>query len=149
MDQVWNTLPAMRRYPFITLPLAVMIVRIMTAVFFMAHAIVRIANGTIPRFGAFMEAAGFPYGIPLVWLITLSELTAGTFLILGLYVRWATIPLLVIASMGIVIIHRHAGWFVGEHGIGGSEYSVALILLLLIVAASDRPSSTKMDRNGA
>ncbi|MGH6617895.1 DoxX family protein [Sphingomonas sp.] len=96
-----------------------------------------------------MEAAGFPYGIPLVWLITLSELVAGALLILGLYVRWATIPLLIIASMGIVIIHRHAGWFVGEHGTGGSEYSVALILLLLIVAASDGPPSAKMDRNGA
>ena len=41
------------------------------------------------------------------------------------------------AAGGIVLIHRHFGWFVGEHGTGGSEYSVALIVLLLIVIADD------------
>ncbi|MES2056142.1 MAG: DoxX family protein [Pseudomonadota bacterium] len=138
----------MTRYPFIPLPLAVMIARIMTAVFFLAYAVVRIANGTIPRFGTFVEAAGFPYGIQLVWLITLSELVCGALLILGLYVCWATIPLFVIAGMGIVIIHRHAGRFVGEHGTGGSEYRVALLVLLLVVAASDRPPSVIPVRNG-
>ncbi|MGY4396549.1 putative oxidoreductase [Sphingomonas sp. UYAg733] len=127
----------------ITLPQALVIARIMTAIFFMAHAVVRILNGTIPRFGGFIENAGFPQGITVVWLITLSELIAGTMLILGFYVRWAAVPLFVIAGTGIVLIHRHQGWFVGEHGTGGSEYSVALMVLLLVVAAADRSGGTK------
>jgi len=128
-----------QRFPFVSLPQVLVITRIATAIFFMAHAGVRIANGSIPRFGAFMESQGSPFGVPLVWAITLSELIAGTMLILGLYVRLAVIPLFIIAATGIVLIHRHLGWFVGEHGVGGSEYSVALMVLLLVVAAGDRP----------
>jgi putative oxidoreductase len=127
----------MRPYPFMTLDQALIIARIMTAVFFLAHALVRIINGSIPQFGGFMESLGFPAGVTIVWLITLTELICGTLLIVGRYVRWATVPLLTIAATGIVLIHRHFGWFVGEHGTGGSEYSVALIVLLAIVAAAD------------
>ncbi len=58
-------------------------------------------------------------------------------------VRYAVVPLLLIASVGIVLIHRHLGWFVGEHGTGGSEYSVALIFMLLVLAAGDRPAADK------
>jgi putative oxidoreductase len=90
-----------------------------------------------------MENAGFPQGITIVWLITLTELIAGTMLILGLYVRWAAVPLFAIAGTGIVLIHRQQGWFVGEHGTGGSEYSVALMVLLLVVAAADRPTRAR------
>jgi len=39
-----------------------------------------------------------------------------------------------------VLIHSKFGWFVGEHGTGGSEYSVALLLLLFLVAVDDRAS---------
>ena len=51
--------------------------------------------------------------------------------------RWAASGLAVIVAVGIWLIHRHTGWFVGEHGVGGSEYSVALLAMLLVVAASD------------
>ena len=129
---------AFQRFPYVSPGHALVVARIATAIFFMAHAGARIANGTIPRFGAFMESQGFPFGVPLVWAITLSELIAGTMLILGVYVRLAVIPLFLIAATGIFLIHRHLGWFVGEHGTGGSEYSVALMVLLLVVAAGDR-----------
>jgi putative oxidoreductase len=44
------------------LPLALIVARIVTALLFAIHAVVRIANGTIPRFGVFMETFGFPNG---------------------------------------------------------------------------------------
>jgi putative oxidoreductase len=34
------------------------------------------------------------------------------------------------------------GWFVGEHGVGGMEYSLCLLVALIAIAAHDR-SSTK------
>ena len=37
-----------------------------------------------------------------------------------------------VRSITIWLIHRHNGWFVGEHGVGGSEYSVALLAMLLV-----------------
>jgi putative oxidoreductase len=134
----------LKAYPFLTLARALMIARVATAVFFMAHAVVRIANGSIPQFGKFMTSVGFPQGELVVWAITIVELIAGTFLILNRYVRVAATALFAIAATGIVLIHRHLGWFVGEHGTGGSEYSVALIVLLLVIAAADRHEATRL-----
>jgi putative oxidoreductase len=108
-------------FPFISSNSAVALLRIATACLFMAHALVRIANGTIPRFGQFMESVGFPNGLLWVWAITLVEIIAGTLMIAGRFVRWAALALFGIAAGGIVLIHRNAGWFVGEHGTGGQR----------------------------
>ena len=90
-----------------------------------------------------METQGFPHGVIWVWAITLAELGCGTLILLNRYVRFAIIPLLVIASVGIFLIHIKLGWFVGEHGVGGMEYSVALIVMLLVLAASDRDKAAR------
>ena len=131
----------MQGYPFVSLKAAFVIARIMTAVFFMAHAGTRIAVGTIPQFGKAMESFGFPNGEAWVWAITITELVCGTLLILGRYVRWATIPLATIVTVGIALIHVKFGWFVGEFGTGGMEYSVALLVLLLLIAARDKETA--------
>lgn len=127
----------LHRYPWWPLPDALRLLRIVTALLFMAHASMRFVNGTIPQFGVFMESQGFPHGQAWVLAITFYELGAGSLLLLGCGVRWAASGLAVIVSVGIWLIHRHNGWFVGEHGIGGSEYSVALLAMLLVVAAHD------------
>ena len=126
-----------RRFPFVSLDHALVLARLMTAVFFMAHAIVRITNGSMPRFGGFLEAQGLPAGETLVWAITLFEIGAGMCLLIGRQVKLAAAGLMVIVVGGIVLIHRHFGWFVGEHGTGGAEYSAALLVLLVVVAAAD------------
>ena len=134
----------LKAYPFISLGQALAVARVATALLFMTHAVARIALGTIPQFGKFMESVGFPQGVAVVWAITLVELVAGTLMILNRQVRYAATALFVIAATGIVLIHRHLGWFVGEHGTGGSEYSVALMLLLVVVAAADRREGTQL-----
>ncbi len=132
----------MLRYPFVTLHQAIVVLRIVTPLLFMAHAAVRIVNGSIPQFGSFMESVGFPNGVMVVWCISITELVAGALMIAGIGVRWMAAPLFAIAAGGIVLIHRNLGWFVGEHGTGGSEYSVALLVMLLVVAASDGKTTT-------
>lgn len=132
----------MNAYPFLSLAQALMLARAGTALLFMAHAAVRVVNGTIPQFGTFLTSVGFPAGEVVVWAITVVELIAGTLLIANRYVRVAATALFAIAATGIVLIHRHLGWFVGEHGTGGSEYSVALMILLIVIAAADRRDNT-------
>lgn len=127
----------LRGYPWWSLPDALRLLRIVTALLFMAHASMRFVNGTIPQFGVFMESQGFPHGELWVLAITFYELGAGSLLLLDRGVRWAASGLAVIVAVGIWLIHRHNGWFVGEHGVGGSEYSVALLAMLLVVAAHD------------
>jgi putative oxidoreductase len=133
---------AMNPYPFISLPHALIVLRVSVAILYMAHATVRVVGGSVAQFGDFMEHAGFSHGIAWVWAITLYELIAGALMALGRQVRWAATGLFVIAAVGIVLIHRHFGWFVGEHGTGGSEYSVCLMVALLVIAAADTGTAT-------
>lgn len=129
------------RYPFVSLPQAHIILRAAVAIFFMAHAAVRIANGSIPQFAGFLATKGIPFSLAVVWLITLYELAAGLMMACGCMARWLTIGFLVIAIGGIVLIHAKLGWFVGEHGVGGMEYSLCLIVALLVIAAADKPQN--------
>lgn len=129
----------MLRFPFIDLKSALTLLRVVTPALFMAHAIGRMAYGTIPQFAQFMGNLGFPAPVLLVWAITLTELVAGTMVILNFRVRWAAAALAAIALGGIVLIHARIGWFVGEHGTGGSEYSVALLAMLCVIMANDQP----------
>jgi len=131
----------LRDYPWWPVGDAIRLLRYITALLFIAHASMRFVDDTIAGFGAFMEARGFVHGEAWVLAITAYELGAGTLLLLNRSVRWAASGLAVIVAVGIWLIHRHNGWFVGEHGTGGSEYSVALLAMLLVLAAWDAEQS--------
>lgn len=128
----------MSRFPFVSLSHSLAVLRVGTAALFMIHAIVRIVLNTIPQFSLYMGNLGFPMPTAWVWAITLFEIIGGTAMVLGYRVRWVAAGLFTIAGMGIVLIHARLGWFVGEHGTGGSEYSVCLMLCLLVIAAADQ-----------
>ena len=125
--------------PFISLQSSLIVLRVVTPLLFMAHAVVRIINDTVPQFASFLGSYGFPQPLLLVWAITAIEIVAGTLMIAGVKVRCMAAALACIAFGGIVIIHARLGWFVGEHGTGGSEYSVCLLLCLLVIAAAAVP----------
>ena len=128
----------MKNFPFITLKQALLLLRISTALLFLAHAIVRIVNGTLSQFADFLAAKGFMMSFPLVWAITFFEIAGGMAMILGYFTKWFAFGFILMLLAGIVIIHAEFGWFVGEHGTGGMEYSVALIFALVTIAAADR-----------
>lgn len=125
----------MKAFPFLSQAQAIVLLRISLAVVFLAHAIVRITNGSIPQFAGFLENKGLPFGMVLVWMITLVEITGGVLLVIGRYIKWASLSFLVILVVGIVLIHASLGWFVGEHGSGGMEYSFILIIAFLVITA--------------
>ena len=137
-----------RAYPFVTLPAALVVLRGAVALFFMAHAAVRIADGSIPRLVGFLESQGLPFDVALVRALSACELIAGTLMAAGWRARWMAGGLFVIAAMGIVLIHRHAGWFVGEHGTGGSEYSVSLMVSLLVSLLPITTAQSRSDTGG-
>jgi len=125
-------------FPRPSLPHALFVLRLGIPALFMAHAVTRIFNGTIPRFADYLSQFSFlPQPLLWVWAITATEIVAGICLMLGVAMRWAAAALAVIALGGIALIHMHRGWFVGEHGSGGVEYSVCLLLGLLVLAAAD------------
>ncbi len=129
------------RYPFVSQANALVVLRVAVAIFFMAHAAVRIAVDSIPQFEGFLASKGFPFPLVVVWLITVYELAAGTLMALGHWVRWLTVGFQAISIGGIVLIHFNLGWFVGEHGVGGMEYSLCLSVALLVIAATHAEAS--------
>ena len=128
----------MKNFPFLSVAQAMLLLRVAIAVMLMAHAITRIANGTIPRFAGFLVDKGLMYGLAVGWAITVVGSVCGSLLIAGKYTRWAAAGLMVICIGGIVIVHAAKGWFVGEHGAGGVEYSIVLFVACVVIAAGDK-----------
>jgi putative oxidoreductase len=128
----------MRKFPFLTLSQALVLLRVITALIFIAHAVVRITNSTIEQFGDFLNTQGFVIGTPIVWILTAFEIMGGLLMAFGIFVRWLALGFMLIISIGIIIIHAGNGWFVGEHGTGGMEYSVLLLAALILIAAADK-----------
>jgi putative oxidoreductase len=128
----------MKNFPFLTLSQSLLLLRICVPILFMAHAIVRISNGTIERFAGFLSDKGFIGANAMVWGITAFEIIGGFALLFGYFTKWLSLGFILMLIFGILIIHAQLGWFVGEHGDGGMEYSVALILALIVIAAADR-----------
>ncbi|MDM4766599.1 DoxX family protein [Pelomonas sp. SE-A7] len=114
------------------------LLRMGVAGLFLAHAITRVLNGTIPRFADFMGNKGFPFPLGVVWGITTVEIVCGLLVLLGYKARYSVLGLMAIAVGGIFVVHAPRGWFVGEHGSGGCEYSVCLLLCLIAVAGADK-----------
>ncbi|GCC53672.1 DoxX family protein [Chryseotalea sanaruensis] len=133
----------MRAFPFLSLHTTLILLRIAGALIFITHAVVRVANGTVERFGSFLESKGLPLGIATVWCLSAFEIVGGVLLALGYYKKWLSAGFILILLVGIILIHASIGWFVGEHGSGGSEYSFILIVALLVIAAGDEKGKTK------
>lgn len=131
----------MKKFPFISLAQSLIVLRVATAGMFLAHSIVRICNETIPQFSNFMANKGFPFSMLIVILITIFETVGGILLLLGYFARWMAAGFIFLLLMGNAIIHWENGWFVGEHGSGGMEYSFELIFALIVIAAADREKS--------
>lgn len=120
--------------------------RITVAGLFMAHAAVRLWYGTnhltmvwngSGNFSLYLANKGLPFPSALVLAITAFELVAGGLLMAGRFTRIVATGFNILSIMGIVLIHAQLGWFVGEHGVGGMEYSVLLCVALVVIAASD------------
>ncbi|MCB2408431.1 DoxX family protein [Hymenobacter lucidus] len=134
----------MSRFPFLRLAHCLILLRVTVAGLLMAHAAVRVVGGTVPRFGGFLESQGLPMGVALVWLITAVELGGGLLMLLGIFTRWVALVFFLLIGTGILLIHAANGWFVGEHGTGGMEYSVLLLVALLLIAAADQSRAAEL-----
>lgn len=128
----------MTRFPFLSLRQTLVILRVSVAIIFLAHAVVRLMTGdSIAQFSAYLSGKGFPLAVAIVWTITIFEIAGGVLFALGFFVRWIAAGFILLLVAGIVIIHAELGWFVGEHGSGGCEYSFILISALLVLAAAN------------
>jgi putative oxidoreductase len=112
--------------------------RMMVGVVFILHAGVRIYNNTLPGFGNFLDTKGFPLGLYLAWAVTIFELVGGTLMFFRQCVKIFCIGEIIILITGIITVHWQNGWFVVGMTLGGIEYSVVLITILLAIFFAER-----------
>ena len=129
--------------PYLNLYRSLVLLRIAIALVFFMHALVRVLNNTIGIFGHFLEQKHFIYGTVIVWILTCFEILGAILLAIGRYTKPIALAFIFILVVGIILIHYQLGWFVGEHGTGGIEYSFILIMALItIIAAANKKQST-------
>jgi putative oxidoreductase len=126
---------------------SIILLRVVLSTVFLAHAITRVALNTIPEFGGFLESKGFPMGNLIVWGITIFEIAGGILLMFGIFQKWISIGLIAMLLTGIALIHFQLGWFNGEFGTGGCEYSVTLIAALIVVASATPATPSKKEKD--
>lgn len=132
-------------FPFINNRWSFILLRWSVALIFFLHAIVRIINNTIPEFAGFLETKGILFATTIVWAITLFEIAGSIALALNYNARCLSILFILMLITGIILIHAKPGWFVGEHGTGGVEYSFILIVCLLHIAAGQNKKSVSQN----
>ncbi len=126
-------------FPYLSVEHSLVIFRLTLAGLFMAHAVMRFFTPDyFHTFGNFLAQRHVPLAYSVPYIATAIEIIGGTFLIFNKFARWVALGFFGISAGGIIIIHASLGWFVGEWGEGGCEYSVALCVMCLLMAAIDR-----------
>lgn len=113
---------------------ALAVLRIAVAVLLIIHGIARAWLGIVDDFSGFLDSLGFPLGGVIAWLITVVEIVGGLALAAGFFVRPLAIWFAVELLAGIALVHASEGWFVVGAGRNGMEYSVLLIVVLVLLA---------------
>jgi putative oxidoreductase len=113
---------------------ALRVLRAVVAILLFIHGAYRLVSGGVAGFGEFLTGVGLPLGTAIAWVITLGELVGTVAVAAGLFVRPLTLYFAAELAMGILLVHRHDGWFVVGGGRNGVEYSVLLIAVLLLQA---------------
>lgn len=124
--------------PYVSGP--IVLLRVGVAVLVGIHGYYRLLAGGVTGFGGFLDGVGFPGGLAIAWAITIFEMTASILLLLGRYVRVVIPGFLLILSSGIALVHAPNGWFVVGGGRNGVEYSVLLLVSLVVLFLAHKPS---------
>lgn len=107
--------------------------RVTVAILILIHGAYRLSAGLVEPFGTWLDSLGFPFGYGWAMAVTLYELV-GPLLMLAR--RWTSLAALghaFILTLGMILVHLPAGWFVVGGGRNGMEYSVLLIVALLAI----------------
>jgi uncharacterized membrane protein YphA (DoxX/SURF4 family) len=116
MTQVHNLLERSRSLDFLA-PLALRLY--LVPVFWMAGTR-KLADmdSTIAWFGNPDWGLGLPYPAFMAWLATLTEVGGAILLLIGLGVRWISIPLMVTMLVAAFTVHWQNGWLAIAEGAG-------------------------------
>lgn len=110
------------------------ILRVTVAVLILVHGVYRLAAGLVVPFGTWLDSIGFPFGYGWAMAVTLYELVGPALMLARRWTSLAALGHVAILTLGMILVHLPAGWFVVGGGRNGMEYSVLLIVSLLAIA---------------
>jgi putative oxidoreductase len=113
---------------------AITVVRIVTGMVFLVHGYQKAFVDGLSAFSGFLSQAGIPAPEFFAPLVAGVELLGGLALVLGLFTRWAAIPLAINMLVAAVAVHLKNGFFLPN----GYEYAMVLMAssVSLILAGS-------------
>jgi len=82
------------------------------------------------KFSGYLGTLGVPLPDIFTWLVIITEAGGAALLLIGLFVRWASIPLLVVMFFAGYLVHYQNGW---PHEANGIEFAAIYSLMLLIL----------------
>ena len=84
------------------------------------------------EFSKWLESLGLGFSEVFSWIVIAVEIGGACLLLVGLFVRWASVPLLIVMANAILLIHWENGWAQESNGIEMAvTYSIMLVILLL------------------
>ena len=103
--------------------------RVVVGSVFVYHGTLKVLNG-IDGFTKYIGALGIPYPLVASYLVVGVEILCGLALILGIFARWATLPLITTMIVAVVKVTGKNGFNVFDKGY---EYNLVLIACLVLI----------------
>ena len=80
------------------------------------------------KFSGYLGTLGVPFPDIFTWLVIMTEAGGAALILIGLFVRWSSIPLLVVMFFAGYLVHWQNGW---PHEANGIEFAAIYSLMLL------------------
>ena len=80
------------------------------------------------KFSGYLGTLGVPLPDILSWMIILIEAGGAALLLVGLFVRWMSLPLLIVMFFAGYLVHYQNGW---AHEANGVEFAATYSLMIL------------------
>ena len=80
------------------------------------------------KFSGYLGTLGIPFPDIFTWLVIITEAGGAALILIGLFVRWSSIPLLVVMFFAGYLVHWQNGW---PHEANGIEFAAIYSLMLL------------------
>jgi len=103
------------------------ILRVLVGLVFMVHGLQKLLVTGMPGVAEFMGQVGIPLPMIAAIVVTAVETLCGLALIVGLFTRWAAIPLAINMAVAAAVVHLPAGFFLPN----GYEYALTLLAACL------------------
>ena len=85
---------------------------------------------TVDKFSGYLGTLEVPFPEIVSWLVIIFEAGGAVLLLIGLFVRWASVSLMVIMFFAGYLVHFDNGW---PHEANGIEFAATYALMLFLL----------------